>query len=352
MSADFVTGTVELPVADIRVEDRHRKDLGDIRELAESIDTLGLIHPPVLTPDFRLVAGERRLAAVKSLGWDTVPVTIIHTLADVTDQLQAECDENTCRKDFTPTEAASVRRAVADALAPVVEQERREAISDHGGRAAASKKDSSKLEPSLPRPKTRNVAAKGTGFSATTLDKVDKVVEVAESPATPEPVKVAAKEAIAEMDATGNVSKAHQKVTEAQLVHAAVEEFPDLAYYAESGRNADVIRLSGALRGYQEPERSIRVDALQRSITAERDGRLNQPPPDGPDYAALANKMFIAANNAAQVIEKSGGAETIAEAVACTDQLGIALWREQFDALAATCAALAHACSPKLKVIR
>ena len=33
----------ELPVDAIRVEDRHRSDLGDIRMLADSIDTLGLM---------------------------------------------------------------------------------------------------------------------------------------------------------------------------------------------------------------------------------------------------------------------------------------------------------------------
>lgn len=38
-----------------------------------SIDALGLMHPIVVTPDNRLVAGERRLRACQSLGWNTVP---------------------------------------------------------------------------------------------------------------------------------------------------------------------------------------------------------------------------------------------------------------------------------------
>ena len=80
-----------------------RKDLGDVSSLARSIKSVGLLHPPVVTPDLRLVAGERRLAAVRSLGWIDCPVTVAETLTDVLIALQAERDENTCRKELAPT---------------------------------------------------------------------------------------------------------------------------------------------------------------------------------------------------------------------------------------------------------
>jgi DNA modification methylase/ParB-like chromosome segregation protein Spo0J len=66
---------------DILVEDRMRKDYGDVAELASSIKENGLIQPIVLSminvdfglsPDglgYKLVAGGRRLAALKLLKW-------------------------------------------------------------------------------------------------------------------------------------------------------------------------------------------------------------------------------------------------------------------------------------------
>ena len=63
------------PLHSIKVGDRHRKTFDEeaLAELAESIFTKGLLHPIVLLKGkskkkpFTLVAGERRLRAVKLL---------------------------------------------------------------------------------------------------------------------------------------------------------------------------------------------------------------------------------------------------------------------------------------------
>jgi ParB family chromosome partitioning protein len=65
-----------MPIASIMVGERIRKDMGDIDGLAESIADIGLLHPVIVTPDGKLLAGERRLEACKKLGWDKVPVTV------------------------------------------------------------------------------------------------------------------------------------------------------------------------------------------------------------------------------------------------------------------------------------
>ena len=61
--------TRSIPLSAIRVGKRHRKDLGDIRFLARSIQEIGLLHPVVIRPEGKLIAGERRLWALKLLGW-------------------------------------------------------------------------------------------------------------------------------------------------------------------------------------------------------------------------------------------------------------------------------------------
>jgi ParB family chromosome partitioning protein len=66
-----------MPVADIKVGKRIRKDMGDIEGLAESIEDIGLLNPISVDEDGRLLAGARRLAACKRLGWKTIPVNVV-----------------------------------------------------------------------------------------------------------------------------------------------------------------------------------------------------------------------------------------------------------------------------------
>lgn len=85
----------------IVVEDRQRIDLGDIDELASSIQQHGLIQPIVVTLEtFRLVAGGRRLAAVTKLGWKEVPVVYKEKLTP-SELFVLELEENIRRKSMT-----------------------------------------------------------------------------------------------------------------------------------------------------------------------------------------------------------------------------------------------------------
>lgn len=91
-----------LPIDSITVnrDERQRKDLSDIDVLADSISRLGLIHPIVITRESVLVAGERRLTAVRSLGHthiscqyvDEISATMLHAI---------ELEENIKRKDLS-----------------------------------------------------------------------------------------------------------------------------------------------------------------------------------------------------------------------------------------------------------
>lgn len=83
---------------------RHRKDLGDIDELAESINELGMLHPITITPDGVLVCGRRRLEAVRRLGWRTIKVWVRSGISDALTQLLAQQDENALHKPLSPIE--------------------------------------------------------------------------------------------------------------------------------------------------------------------------------------------------------------------------------------------------------
>jgi ParB family transcriptional regulator, chromosome partitioning protein len=95
-------------IADIIIGIRHRRDVGDIDSLARSIAEVGLLHPIVIRPDGVLIAGERRLAACKALGWSEIPVTVV----DLGEVARGELAENAERKDFLPSEIDAIRRAL------------------------------------------------------------------------------------------------------------------------------------------------------------------------------------------------------------------------------------------------
>lgn len=81
---------------------RWRKEMGDVRELAESIKTKGQIHPILLDRENNLVCGGRRLAACITAGID-VKAAYTH-LVDPLILRELELEENLRRKNFTPGE--------------------------------------------------------------------------------------------------------------------------------------------------------------------------------------------------------------------------------------------------------
>lgn len=92
---------IPLDAVIVKREERQRRDLENIDILADSIRRLGLIHPIVVTrDDLELVAGERRVAACKRLGW-------VHITAQYQDELDPatlqaiELEENIKRQDIS-----------------------------------------------------------------------------------------------------------------------------------------------------------------------------------------------------------------------------------------------------------
>jgi ParB family transcriptional regulator, chromosome partitioning protein len=93
----------------VKRDERQRRELSDIETLADSIRRLGLIHPIVVTRDLELVAGERRYAAIASLGWVTVPVQYVDEL-DPWRLREIELEENIKRQDITWTDQVNAVR--------------------------------------------------------------------------------------------------------------------------------------------------------------------------------------------------------------------------------------------------
>ena len=99
----------ELKITDIKVGSRHRRDMGDLTTLADSIRQEGLLQPIGVTDRLELVFGERRIRAVRDI---LKKKTILARIVDVTSILAGEYAENEVRKDFTPSERVAIAKAI------------------------------------------------------------------------------------------------------------------------------------------------------------------------------------------------------------------------------------------------
>ena len=91
-------------IEDIKKKKRVRRDLGDLTALKDSMHRYGLMNPITLNSNYELVAGERRLEAAKSLGWERINANILDSNVDNIRQLEMELEENNQRKEFTDEE--------------------------------------------------------------------------------------------------------------------------------------------------------------------------------------------------------------------------------------------------------
>ena len=90
-------------ISEIKIKRRVRKDLGDLEPLKDSLRRYGLLNPVTIDSQYNLIAGERRLAAAKAIGWTSINAVIINNVSPLT-KLELELEENNQRKEFTDAE--------------------------------------------------------------------------------------------------------------------------------------------------------------------------------------------------------------------------------------------------------
>ena len=179
---------VSMKISEIKIGKRYRQDLGDIASLAKSIQEIGLLHPIVVTPSGELIAGRRRLEAVKSLGWEEAPVNVV----DLKEILKGEFAENILRKDFTPSEMVAIKRAIEPSI--------REAAK---ARMLTGKPSAQCAEG---KGETREIISECLGISHRKLKEAEAVVIATE--AKPQEFS----DLVEKMDRSGNVHAAHKEL--------------------------------------------------------------------------------------------------------------------------------------------
>jgi len=184
---------------------RHRKDFGNLADLATSIDDRGgLIQPIAIKPSNELIAGERRMRAwpLTKFSADPIPVRVL----DVDSIIAGEWDENAKRKDFTPSEAAAISEEIQKQLSSL---------------AAARMKAGKKAEGAA-KGNAGDHAARATGFDRRTIDKAKAVVKAAKE----NPERFGKLQA--DMDRTGKVDGPFKRLQVMQQTEALRKAPPPL----------------------------------------------------------------------------------------------------------------------------
>jgi len=156
----------------IKISNRIRKDFGNVEELANDIKENGLINPPVLTPDYTLIAGERRIKACNLLGYNQIEVNIM-TVRDYEHQLKLEISENENRKEFSFSERIDWAKKLEQ-----IEQVKAKERMNNGKEINPSE--------NLPQGRTSDIVAEKSGFGSG--KQFEKAKFIAEN-ATPETIK-------------------------------------------------------------------------------------------------------------------------------------------------------------------
>lgn len=176
--------SVTFPINEIDDSDRIRGDVGDVRALAASIQEVGLLHPIVVLPWGKLVAGGRRLAALRSLGFDEVPCTVVHNLTSAAALLKAERDENTCREPLAHSEMLAVARRLGEIEAPAAKERQgtRTDIQHSADSAECYGRE------------TRDIIADAVGIGRDKLGKIEHIIDAAADETAPDEVREVAQD--------------------------------------------------------------------------------------------------------------------------------------------------------------
>lgn len=92
-----------IPISQIKIKKRVRKDLGNLDDLKESLKFYGLMNPITVNKRYELIAGERRLQAAIQLGWTNINANVVDNISEI-EELEMELEENNQRKEFTDEE--------------------------------------------------------------------------------------------------------------------------------------------------------------------------------------------------------------------------------------------------------
>lgn len=87
---------------------------GEVRDLIESIEDVGLLQPITVTQDNIILSGHRRVKAVRQLGWDMIDAEVVDNIPAEADQIERLIASNVYREKTNEMKMREAK-ALADA---------------------------------------------------------------------------------------------------------------------------------------------------------------------------------------------------------------------------------------------
>lgn len=211
-------------VDEIQVGRVYRTDIGDVDGLVESIRTVGLLHPIVVSKAGWLISGLRRLEAVRRLGWREVDVWVAAKVSDRLQRALAVRDENSLRKDLNPIEAAKLYDELKELYAE--EAARRQASTRFGAERAGSHGSVDSTEPLDARVQAARAITGRDSHGM--LEQVLELQRLVDDDTTPAWLRAQVEDGLAGIGVDGKVNGRYLAITTARARHeleqAAVDE--------------------------------------------------------------------------------------------------------------------------------
>jgi N6-adenosine-specific RNA methylase IME4 len=173
-----------LPISQIKIGLRHRKDFGDLEGLARSIEH-GLLQPIGVSPEMELIWGLRRLVATRDVLKRDV---ILSRIVPISSIAEGEFTENLLRKDYTVSERVALIETLRD--------------YGHGG----DRRSDQSRNCDVGRLTTKEASAR-VGFCRDDYFRAKQVVEAAKE----DPERFA--HLVERMDCTGRINGAYRQLT-------------------------------------------------------------------------------------------------------------------------------------------
>lgn len=271
---------VKRTIDTIKVGERHRKDLGDIPSLAVSISKVGLLNPITVTSEGLLIAGHRRLEACKHLGWRLIQCVVADDLKSAIARLTAERDENTERKEMSVTERLSLAKALSELEIPKARQRQShgqtapgKSIEGNGSNASPHERVSDSPAKTLRHREVDDIVGPAVGWSGTTYGRAKAVVKATTDESLTEEQRQVAKQALADMDETGNIAGSYRRVRESirPTPSLAKKSVSILAKEQRYAFNRNLPQMSGMmmlLERIQSLDPEITTDEIEQWITS------------------------------------------------------------------------------------
>jgi ParB family chromosome partitioning protein len=266
----------DLPVDQITATGVFRADLGDIDELADSITRLGLLTPVTVTDDLLLVSGTRRLAAIRRLGWATVPAWITPQVSDRLTRVLAMRDTDALHKQLTPIEQAEL---YAELEQLYTDETRHRTHSTHPGDPTQDKP--SQVWPCSPREIRVEAARAVTGTdSHQRLEQINELRRIAADKTENPMVRQSAADALMALNEDGVVGPRWEQVK----LHQAAAAIERAALDPREPEQVQQAALDAAVTVDAQPTDKDKLREARHAVNditqARRAAAKAAPPPD------------------------------------------------------------------------